>query len=285
MGVESRSRRMAIRRPALLFASLLSLGLASPQRGGRQADTNLCQYRCTDGGGCEVHYTGRPRRGKTKGSCFPFSFGGGCSGTPRECLDCNRAITCRESDNNNNNGFGEAVDDSGFIAVEEVFEEAIGPVALSEEDCLASCLASGAGAQECISSCVGEVETRRPANNRRPVLKIFDKELPTPSLTGLSKPSSSQETRSSLKEEVAGGTCVTICDNWPHAQCKVGLERRNGGYQAATCINPYTGSTNRFNNQPQKFSNYPECASIPQGCRRCDETCALRDGKNYKLDY
>ena len=52
---------MAITRPALLFASLLGLGLASPQRGGRQADTNLCRYRCTDGGGCEVHYTGPPR--------------------------------------------------------------------------------------------------------------------------------------------------------------------------------------------------------------------------------
>ena len=50
-----------ITRPALLFASLLGLGLASPQRGGRQADTNLCRYRCTDGGGCEVHYTGPPR--------------------------------------------------------------------------------------------------------------------------------------------------------------------------------------------------------------------------------
>ena len=50
-----------IRRPALLFASLLGLGLASPQRGGRQADTDLCRYRCTDGDGCEVHYTGPPR--------------------------------------------------------------------------------------------------------------------------------------------------------------------------------------------------------------------------------
>ena len=39
---------------------------------------------------------------------------------------------------------------------------------------------------------------------------------------------------------------------------QVGLQRTNGGHQAATCINPYTGSTNRFNNQPQKFSNYPE---------------------------
>ena len=52
---------MAITRPALLFASLLSLGLASPQLGGRQADTDLCRYRCTEGGGCEVHYTGPPR--------------------------------------------------------------------------------------------------------------------------------------------------------------------------------------------------------------------------------
>merc|ERR1719278_68753 len=89
----------------------------------------------------------------------------------------------------------------------------------------------------------------------------------------------------SLVEEVAEGTCTTTCNNWPYGQCKVELRWGNGGHQSATCINPYTGSTNRFNNQPQKFSNYPKCASIPQGCRRCDETCALRDGKNYKFDY
>ena len=30
-----------------------------------------------------------------QGSCFPDSLGGSCSGTPRECQDCNRAINCQ----------------------------------------------------------------------------------------------------------------------------------------------------------------------------------------------
>jgi hypothetical protein len=64
---------------------------ASPPR-----PDNLCNYICTDGGGCEAHYIGPPRRGNIKGSCFPDSFGGRCSGTPRECQDCNQAITCKE---------------------------------------------------------------------------------------------------------------------------------------------------------------------------------------------
>ena len=63
-----------ITRPALLFASLLGLGLASPQRGGRGADTNLCRYRCTDGGGCEVHYTGPPRYTSCKKGSKYFHF-------------------------------------------------------------------------------------------------------------------------------------------------------------------------------------------------------------------
>ena len=29
-----------------------------------------------------------------QGSCFSDSFGGGCSGTPPECLDCSKAIDC-----------------------------------------------------------------------------------------------------------------------------------------------------------------------------------------------
>ena len=36
----------------------LCLALASPQ-GGRDGDP--CNYSCTEGGGCEVHYTGPPR--------------------------------------------------------------------------------------------------------------------------------------------------------------------------------------------------------------------------------
>merc|ERR1712080_179501 len=53
-----------------------------------------CDYKCTDRGGCQVTYVGPPRAGRTQGSCFPDSFGGECSGTPRECQDCNRAINC-----------------------------------------------------------------------------------------------------------------------------------------------------------------------------------------------
>ena len=47
-----------------------------------------CDYRCTSGGGCEVRYGG------TLGSCFPHSFGGACSGTPAQCVDCKLKIRC-----------------------------------------------------------------------------------------------------------------------------------------------------------------------------------------------
>ena len=32
-----------------------------------------------------------------QGSCFSEFFGGGCSGTPPECLDCNKAIQCEKN--------------------------------------------------------------------------------------------------------------------------------------------------------------------------------------------
>ena len=60
--------------------------------------SNPCMYSCTDSGGCTVQYTGPPRGGATSGSCFPVSFGGSCSGTPQECEDCNKAISCEEKD-------------------------------------------------------------------------------------------------------------------------------------------------------------------------------------------
>merc|ERR1712137_672271 len=61
--------------------------------------TKNCDYTCDPSGtkgdrGCTVRYIGPPRSGNTKGSCFPDSFGGECSGTPRECQDCNKAISC-----------------------------------------------------------------------------------------------------------------------------------------------------------------------------------------------
>jgi len=58
--------------------------------------TKLCDYRCGIDGGCQVQYTGPPRRGQIMGSCFPQSYGGSCSGTPRECNDCNQEVTCYE---------------------------------------------------------------------------------------------------------------------------------------------------------------------------------------------
>merc|ERR1712130_914604 len=65
-------------------------GSRSPGGSGSQD----CDYKCTNSGGCQVTYVGPPRAGKTQGSCFPDSFGGECSGTSRECQDCNRAINC-----------------------------------------------------------------------------------------------------------------------------------------------------------------------------------------------
>jgi len=61
--------------------------------------TRNCDYKCNASGtkgdrGCTVRYIGPNRPGQTSGSCFSDSFGGGCSGTPRECVDCNRAIFC-----------------------------------------------------------------------------------------------------------------------------------------------------------------------------------------------
>merc|ERR1712173_261246 len=47
-----------------------------------------CDYSCTSGGGCEA------RLGGTMGSCFSQRFGGACSGTPRDCYDCNQVINC-----------------------------------------------------------------------------------------------------------------------------------------------------------------------------------------------
>jgi len=51
-----------------------------------------CKYSCTPGGGCKVHYFGPNRRGYNLGSCWPN--GGTCGGTPLECQDCDKVITC-----------------------------------------------------------------------------------------------------------------------------------------------------------------------------------------------
>jgi len=80
-----------------LIATLVWLPslMATPFPGS--SDNDVCQYTCLDSGACEVLYTGRPRSGNTKGSCFPASFGGRCSGTPPECQDCNKVKNCEKS--------------------------------------------------------------------------------------------------------------------------------------------------------------------------------------------
>ena len=61
-----------------------------------EAGGDVCDYSCQPSGSCIVKYVGPPRGGNTAGSCFPNSYGGGCSGTPRECEDCNSVLTCHE---------------------------------------------------------------------------------------------------------------------------------------------------------------------------------------------
>merc|ERR1719219_1283846 len=68
-----------------------------PPRPGRTRNKN-CDYSCTRGGGCQVRWVGPHRSGYTKGSCFPQSYSGACSGTPRECQDCNQVLTCSEGE-------------------------------------------------------------------------------------------------------------------------------------------------------------------------------------------
>ena len=55
-----------------------------------------CKYECQQNGSCTSSYMGPPRAGPRKGSCYPESFGGNCSGIPKECQDCNRAKNCPE---------------------------------------------------------------------------------------------------------------------------------------------------------------------------------------------
>lgn len=251
--------------PALItLLAGLGQGLASPQRG---FGGDPCNYSCTEGGGCEVHYIGPPRRGKTQGSCFPDSFGGSCSGTPRECQDCNRAIRCQEDTRTptptrtltcrcnghiNANGDGEC--GTKFNGGHFCY--------INPGDCSDAQRSARTGLWWSFQAC----NVAPPANNQLSIQQPRSRE---PKAIGQS---------SSLVQAIAGGTCVTSCDNWPHSQCKVEFRFGNGGRQSATCIAPFSRSG-------QKFSNYPECANIPAGCQRCDETCALRDGRSSRKDY
>lgn len=86
-----------MRMDVTLIATLVCLPtlMTTPLPGS--SDNDVCQYACLDKGVCEVLYIGPPRGGNTKGSCFPARFGGGCSGTPPECQECNIVKNCENS--------------------------------------------------------------------------------------------------------------------------------------------------------------------------------------------
>jgi len=67
------------------------------QRGGLEVTRGPCRHICLKGGSCRVEYIGPPRPGATSGSCFSPDFGGSCSGTPPECLDCKEEVNCSGS--------------------------------------------------------------------------------------------------------------------------------------------------------------------------------------------
>ena len=177
------------------------------------------------------------RRGKTQGSCFPDSFGGSCSGTPRECQDCNRAISCREdirtptrthtlipaptrtptrtcrcNGHFNANGDGECTTkfNGGHFCY------------INPGDCSDGVRSANSGLWWSYQACNG-VPSPLPPRSRQPRIQV----------------------QSPLVEQVPSGECITTCDNWPHSQCKIEFRFGNGGRQAATCITP-------------QFSNYPE---------------------------
>ena len=56
-----------------------------------------------------MRYVGPARGGAQAGYCFSPSAGGRCRGTPPECLQCNKAITCHS----NSGGFGGTIGESG----------------------------------------------------------------------------------------------------------------------------------------------------------------------------
>ena len=73
--------------------------------------------------------------------------------------------------------------------------------------------------------------------------------------------------------------CDYDCSGWPYKQCKVTKTFKYGGFKSATCISPYYSKSSY-----RMYSNYPECATVPSGCDRCDEVCSSWDHHD-KYDY
>merc|ERR1711953_691180 len=175
----------------MVLGSLLLLSTARSNSIGfhplRPSNSN-CSYYCSNNGGCVVDYVGPSRPGKTSGSCFPHSYGGGCGGTPPECSNCNTVLTCQEPG----------------VRIDKVI---------------------------------------RPQRRGR------------------------------------SEDCQYNCEGWPYSQCEMSSSDRFGSAKA-TCINPY------FNRaSTAEFSNYPECATVPRGCQRCDDYCARQQGKRDRFSY
>ena len=70
-------------------------------------------------------------------------------------------------------------------------------------------------------------------------------------------------------------TCSYNCDGWPYKQCEM-----KGQFRTSTCVNPYVSRSSSV-----IFSNYPECATVPSGCQRCDDVCSSRDGGKFIYRY
>lgn len=261
-----------------------------------------CEYSCTSKGGCEVRYVGHPRNGGIKGSCFPADFGGGCSGTPRECRPCNTVKTCGSQGSHRpvapHHGHpvhhGHHHEGAQCVTVEggkDVGVPCVFPFDYAGVH-YTSCTTAAASADAPWCSTKVDASGKHMQGNwgNCPARGCGSQESHQPVAPQLGLPIHQNDHHGGdidlgpREEEQADG-CVTLCDNWPLAECKVGRQYGNGGYKAATCIAPYTGKRNHFDNRPQKFSNYPECASIPSGCIRCDEICARRAGKSSRYDY
>ena len=60
-------------------------------------------------------------------------------------------------------------------------------------------------------------------------------------------------------QEPVEGVCSMQCNDWPYSQCKVQLTRRDGSWQAASCLHPYMERPGPATGwMARKFSNYPE---------------------------
>ena len=72
-----------------------------------------CEYTCLKNKGCQSRST-RGGAGRSQGSCFPQSFGGGCFGIPENCQDCNEIVDCEAGTGaGTGSGFGSGSSSSG----------------------------------------------------------------------------------------------------------------------------------------------------------------------------